>query len=131
MASSHQCSAPDMARKNSRRKRTSPFRSETLEFPPLSSLTNFRNLFGEAGKERERVSRTKTRQEKSFRPFLRGGKKRAEPDRASVMPKGCEKEKATLSLHSMSQQLSVSFDKLRALGRFGVGFHTAQRPNYP
>ncbi|KYN36459.1 hypothetical protein ALC56_09420 [Trachymyrmex septentrionalis] len=49
-----------------------------------------------------------------------------------VMPKGREKEKATLSVCSMShRQLSVSFDKLRALGRFGVGFHTAQRPNYP
>ncbi|KYM86827.1 hypothetical protein ALC53_03750 [Atta colombica] len=114
MASSHQCSAPDMAKKNSRRKRTSPFRSETLEFPPLFFLTNFRNLFGEAEKERERIPYTKTRQEKSFRPFLRGGKKRTEPDGMS------------------HRQLSVlSFDKLRALGRFGVGFHTAQRPNYP
>lgn len=109
--------------------------SRKLRSPPAPSLANFGNLFGKAGRERARgrVPRAETRREKvilaSFSAVVRN-----DPSRAalSAMPRGCGRKKSALSTRcKQPAALSVSFDKPRALGGFGVGFHTAQRPNYP
>ncbi|TGZ46085.1 Uncharacterized protein DBV15_09894, partial [Temnothorax longispinosus] len=78
--------------------------------------------------------RTETRREKSFRPFLRGAAVVRNEPPCRRCRGGCAKGKSPPSPPRYkppcvgSPYRSISS---RALGGFGAGFHTAQRPNYP